>query len=126
MLTLTSIDRLHPYIPNNLEALFSDANIVFLSGSTLGRYSNSLREKFQIPSVVFHRNFEKKYYKDTDARFPMKQIHMIIGDRNQRKSWHNADISLVRTSLDRKEIDCLLYTSPSPRDATLSRMPSSA
>ena len=25
-----------------------------------------------------------------------------------------------------KFIDCLLYTSPSPRDATLSRMPSSA
>ena len=25
-----------------------------------------------------------------------------------------------------KEPDCLLYTSPSPRDATLSRMPSSA
>ena len=25
-----------------------------------------------------------------------------------------------------KDIDCLLYTSPSPRDATLSRMPSSA
>ena len=27
---------------------------------------------------------------------------------------------------DRKDILCLLYTSPSPRDATLSRMPSSA
>ena len=28
--------------------------------------------------------------------------------------------------LRRQPIDCLLYTSPSPRDATLSRMPSSA
>ena len=28
--------------------------------------------------------------------------------------------------LDPWNIDCLLYTSPSPRDATLSRMPSSA
>ena len=27
---------------------------------------------------------------------------------------------------DRAHYDCLLYTSPSPRDATLSRMPSSA
>ena len=26
----------------------------------------------------------------------------------------------------KQNIDCLLYTSPSPRDATLSRMPSSA
>ena len=41
----------------------------------------------------------------------------------------------VLTGLSRKEVvrlkgilddDCLLYTSPSPRDATLSRMPSSA
>ena len=27
---------------------------------------------------------------------------------------------------NKEDIDCLLYTSPSPRDATLSRMPSSA
>ena len=30
-----------------------------------------------------------------------------------------------RAAVDERE-DCLLYTSPSPRDATLSRMPSSA
>ena len=28
--------------------------------------------------------------------------------------------------VDQVPVDCLLYTSPSPRDATLSRMPSSA
>ena len=33
------------------------------------------------------------------------------------------DGKLSRDNLDK---DCLLYTSPSPRDATLSRMPSSA
>ena len=34
----------------------------------------------------------------------------------------------VEATLERyaKKYDCLLYTSPSPRDATLSRMPSSA
>ena len=38
---------------------------------------------------------------------------------------HHADIpqAFIQSELDR---DCLLYTSPSPRDATLSRMPSSA
>ena len=30
------------------------------------------------------------------------------------------------TGITQTEFDCLLYTSPSPRDATLSRMPSSA
>ena len=29
-------------------------------------------------------------------------------------------------ALQQRKLDCLLYTSPSPRDATLSRMPSSA
>jgi len=28
--------------------------------------------------------------------------------------------------MSKPDVDCLLYTSPSPRDATLSRMPSSA
>ena len=36
--------------------------------------------------------------------------------------------SLAKYTLEEayEVIDCLLYTSPSPRDATLSRMPSSA
>ena len=36
----------------------------------------------------------------------------------------NSDAHIIQ--FDRKNYDCLLYTSPSPRDATLSRMPSSA
>ena len=35
---------------------------------------------------------------------------------------YHVDLSLVSDQID----SCLLYTSPSPRDATLSRMPSSA
>ena len=35
----------------------------------------------------------------------------------------NLELALTEEGLDRS---CLLYTSPSPRDATLSRMPSSA
>ena len=33
---------------------------------------------------------------------------------------------LAKDEFGAQDIDCLLYTSPSPRDATLSRMPSSA
>ena len=35
-------------------------------------------------------------------------------------------VTLVKTLHDLRVQSCLLYTSPSPRDATLSRMPSSA
>ena len=39
----------------------------------------------------------------------------------------NAVISVGKAEVSTDEFeDCLLYTSPSPRDATLSRMPSSA
>ena len=34
--------------------------------------------------------------------------------------------SVIHAVSDEQDISCLLYTSPSPRDATLSRMPSSA
>ena len=36
------------------------------------------------------------------------------------------DLEPTRVALPSEEEVCLLYTSPSPRDATLSRMPSSA
>ena len=44
--------------------------------------------------------------------------------------WNMENFHVYLSILIKKEIDtspfCLLYTSPSPRDATLSRMPSSA
>ena len=38
----------------------------------------------------------------------------------------NSEIERNKTNISRQSRTCLLYTSPSPRDATLSRMPSSA
>ena len=35
-------------------------------------------------------------------------------------------LSNAQTALDRRDYNCLLYTSPSPRDLSTSRMPSSA
>ena len=48
--------------------------------------------------------------------------HVTLGDS---KMIHNPFVILLEW-LYVKYKDCLLYTSPSPRDATLSRMPSSA
>ena len=50
------------------------------------------------------------------------------------REWHCPDGTIFSYNKEAKEYcddngldkDCLLYTSPSPRDATLSRMPSSA
>ena len=43
----------------------------------------------------------------------------LVGHRNERV------VSAIKSQID-KIITCLLYTSPSPRDGLLSRMPSSA
>ena len=68
-ITLTSMDRLRPFIDNNMEEIFSDVDIVFFTGSVLGRYAEDIRDKFDIPTVVFHRNHEKTYYRDTELSF---------------------------------------------------------
>ena len=41
-------------------------------------------------------------------------------------SGHAADYNLLPADAQRRFYDCLLYTSPSPRDRQKSRMPSSA
>ena len=46
----------------------------------------------------------------------------IKSDRKNTRSWHYINLS----DSEQDTYACLLYTSPSPRDATLSRMPSSA
>ena len=48
--------------------------------------------------------------------------NVIIAQHNQIRIKQQAD----EAEADQRRRTCLLYTSPSPRDATLSRMPSSA
>ena len=49
------------------------------------------------------------------------RIDVLINNAGMMK-----ESSVLDTSLEEWNKTCLLYTSPSPRDATLSRMPSSA
>ena len=50
----------------------------------------------------------------------------ILGFNISDIMFHGTDQELRQTKVTQPAIFCLLYTSPSPRDATLSRMPSSA
>ena len=65
-----------------------------------------------------------------DGYKPRRQIEKIAKrvrkiTKVQTQCWHELRKELRKDKISVRKI-CLLYTSPSPRDATLSRMPSSA
>ena len=58
--------------------------------------------------------------------FNHKQFQEEVGDFTFVQDNHSLSTEGVLRGLHYQIKHCLLYTSPSPRDATLSRMPSSA
>ena len=67
--------------------------------------------------------FENDFLDNLAAKQHEKLIREILNDDKDSKKTNVRKESEIFT--DESE-PCLLYTSPSPRDATLSRMPSSA
>ena len=71
-----------------------------------------------------------------------KCVRLLFGDMERETIYHENPLDQAMWFVDQgaewlhivdldgaaegKNVNCLLYTSPSPRDATLSRMPSSA
>ena len=69
------------------------------------------------PSVI------KAAHKALDERgYGMSSVRFICGTQDKHKELE----AKISNFLGTEDTICLLYTSPSPRDATLSRMPSSA
>ena len=68
------------------------------------------------PSHILHVERHMEGFAPKGSRAGVKQMPDFITDIE------GANIKLIRTH----HTDCLLYTSPSPRDRSLSRMPSSA
>ena len=56
----------------------------------------------------------------------LKEVKVVEPFLNSIGSILGVSLSPSYEKLDPQDMNCLLYTSPSPRDATLSRMPSSA
>ena len=75
---------------------------------------------FDIIFISYKEPNADSNFKDLQSRFPIAQrVHGV-------KGIHQAHIEAAKKALTKMFYVCLLYTSPSPRDATLSRMPSSA
>ena len=91
-----------------------------------------MKKKYQIFLILFFSVFaqpvkssDNDIYKKIDlfGEVLEKINEEYVDEVNQSESMDSAINGLLQ-SLD--PYSCLLYTSPSPRDATLSRMPSSA
>ena len=54
------------------------------------------------------------------------KIGIVVGLKSEERSIPKNNNIFVARGYGQEAYSCLLYTSPSPRDATLSRMPSSA
>ena len=96
-----------------------DNNIAFINLSTLEDFFDYKSED---------RNLEI-YLKNPNKIEQQKFIVQEIFDEEFVVSWADMNSSLfsaLKVERNVMFIICLLYTSPSPRDATLSRMPSSA
>ena len=53
----------------------------------------------------------------------IEMLDELAGSERKRGLWLS---NMIRTTYAAQRSNCLLYTSPSPRDGLLSRMPSSA
>ena len=63
--------------------------------------------------------------KENGCEWDKEQTFETIAPYTIEEAYEVAD-AIERSNKEDLKEDCLLYTSPSPRDATLSRMPSSA
>ena len=79
----------------------------------LPKFQDVIREEFDNAQLEYKdfSDYQDKYIKKNGQGYPILAKEYAEASTTNDRGWHLA---------------CLLYTSPSPRDATLSRMPSSA
>ena len=89
----------------------------------LDTFNKMIEEFGNYPGYGVHNGVDKVSEK---LGQPYDATRAIRSQYLQRKSIRNHYKVKEKAGLYHKQWNCLLYTSPSPRDATLSRMPSSA
>ena len=72
----------------------------------------------EIPCKKVYENDHVLAFHDIN---PQKKVHVLVIPKGEY-----VDLDDFNNKASDKEIVCLLYTSPSPRDLSTSRMPSSA
>ena len=117
--------------------------VLMITLFTFGYYSKDFRLDASSETLLIEGDPDLKYLKEVTNRYGSKEFLVLTHTPNdvmisdstinnllslkykiQSLDWVHSVITLLDIPL--LDNSCLLYTSPSPRDATLSRMPSSA
>ena len=77
------------------------------------------------PGIAGIGRIIKAAYPDPTALEP-DSVYFDPKSSAEKNAWSAIDVAHVETFTKVLRLDCLLYTSPSPRDLSTSRMPSSA
>ena len=112
-----------------IQILFAiDKNVNFTSNTEFDSFNfneKTFNEKlFLTIPFKFKITHKDNDYRELTVIHPINQLY-LVGFYDKYKNTILYNTKLSRFSL-RKPSNCLLYTSPSPRDGLLSRMPSSA
>ena len=84
---------------------------------------------FFVPNYRFHPSFKQKIWDGKIRLFNLQKSELYVGLLHYLKIFakkYDYKLDIEPGLEDTEDIDCLLYTSPSPRDLSTSRMPSSA
>ena len=125
---LTELDQ----IIEELNNLFTDEfHIEIVSDSLAANYhvffGNVVTYKKQYPEVAYLVQDNKGFFTTyANSNFNITSGHMFVDITDVPLRYQKHILREELTQSLGLANDCLLYTSPSPRDATLSRMPSSA
>ena len=118
--------NIYPVGTHNVNTDFF-ADYIYLESETKNRALLELHLRTNLPAGI-NSNDAYKFFELIGLNLTHQHIH-IVGPKpdftNKLISYKTLD-SFFRANLLTELMHCLLYTSPSPRDATLSRMPSSA
>ena len=134
---------------NNSLSIFTGKKVLITGGTgSLGQALTRLLLKSDVKAIrIFSRNESKQV--EMEAKFDDKRLRFFVGDVRDKERLFTAleDVDVVFHAAALKHVPkieynpfeaiktnvigsqnviCLLYTSPSPRDGLLSRMPSSA
>ena len=103
-------------------------SLKFLAKAREQGYAKILNGKESVPTDTEYNGYESGKNEDEKKSYEKNQkaFDALLLSMDVEKSEGRAIFNLIKVCRSDDLSDCLLYTSPSPRDGATSRMPSSA